>query len=135
MVEFYPDAALLPGVKRFTGDTVYYWLFTNDVTPNASHTIDSFTTVADILPLHKDIADFTLQSLGAHIARITATDLVFVSLASTYNVYGYMVTTSASGTTPAGDLIKAARFDGAPYVCSMTDMVNVVPTFALKPIS
>jgi len=129
----FPDVTLVPTLVRSLPTTLYYWFFLGNITPGTATTLSdlvggSWTAIGSVAG-----ADFTLTSLAAHIARVTAADIGYTnSSGSTVSPYGYFVTTGNAGSAPSGDLVLALRYDSAPLSIPNGDSLAVTPTIALK---
>lgn len=132
MVQFFPDATLLPSLHRLIGANLHYFIFANDITPGFGDELSDYTVTSDS-PTQQTVAAaaFTLDSVSGHIARVTAADVTFTWLHN-QTVYGYFVCTALAGADPAGDLVLAARFDTAPIAMVIGGTMNITPTLAIK---
>lgn len=133
MLQFFPDSTLLPALHRYIGTNLYYFLYSNNLTPGYATVLTDFTHVpfSDIHFQTVAAGSFTLDSISGHLARITAGDITFTCLVDTPAIYGYLVTTAESGGSPLDDLVVAARFD-TPLAMGVGDVFNLTPTLALK---
>ena len=135
MIQVFPDVTLVPSLLRLVSPTLYYWPYDNDVTPGHATVLGDFTfggLNAFIVP----VGNFTLTGVTSHVGKITAADGTFTNTSgSSQTVYGYFVTDADSGGAPSGNLVMAARFDGAPITVPDGGFINVTPTLALEQLS
>lgn len=98
-------------------------LFTNNLTVDRNNVIGDFIEPAWAGYASVTVApgDFTISTSG-HLTTALASPITFENTSgSGQNAYGYYVTNSA------GDLIAAARFDGAPITIPDGGTYPVVP--------
>jgi len=131
-VQVYPDdgkpTLLADGIPA----NLYYWGYVNDFTPDDNTVIGDLDVVSYIAGVNVPFADFTLNSLSAHVARSTAEDIAIENVGgSNTSVYGYFATDNISSGDPAGHLILALRFDDAPRFLDDGDSMAITPTIAL----
>lgn len=123
MIEVYPDAGLVELLLRLTDANVVYRLFANNVTPDRSTTLGSFTecSFSGYAAVTLTRSDFSLTGVVAHVGGIQALPVAFLNSSGTnQSAYGYYVTDSGNTI-----LLKAARFDSAPVVKADTESYMV----------
>lgn len=130
--QIYPDEKKLALLDSGIPSDLYYWLFTNDITPDDDTVTDDFDYPATTAGVHVQESDFTLSGVAAHVARRTAPDIaVGNESGSPVDAYGYFATSGISGSTPAGGTVLCCRFDDAPKTVEDGDFLPVTPTVAL----
>lgn len=132
-VQVFPDQNKLGQLDVGIPSILYYWLFTNDITPDDDSVTTDFAAPASTVGVDVANTDFTVSSLVAHVARRTAPDIgVPNNSGSPISAYGYFATNGiAGGVSPSGSCCLALRFDDAPRTVADGDAIAVTPTLAL----
>lgn len=129
MDQVYPDAALVPILRRFLVGDFHFHLFASPVT------IDQSTTLAALLAAEATFTgyavatvlatDFTSSSTSGHQGSVLAPAISFSNTSgSPQDIYGYFITDTTDAI-----LIAAAAFDGAPISVANAGSYPVVPIF------
>jgi hypothetical protein len=133
VIQVYPDDGLLQGLLQYLPTNLWYWLYSNNFAPDQNSTIGSFTVDTNFPGVAVPASAFTLQSLAAHVAHVTAADIAMTNGGgSTENVYGYFATDGISGGLPSGKLFLAAQFDSPPLAVVPGGSLPITPTISLK---
>lgn len=133
MNQVYPDEGLLPTLVRALPSDMWYWLFTNNVTPDQDTILSGLTADTTIGSIDVNGTDFTLTGVAGHVARVVAPDIAFENTTgSPRSVYGYFASSAIASGAPSGTIVLAARFDSAPIAIAAGGFLPVTPTLALK---
>lgn len=112
MNQIYPDAGLIPILRRIVTPSVVYHLYTNNVTPDRDTVLGDLTemTAAGYVEITVDDSDFSLDGVAAHVGSLLAAPIAFENTSGgALDAYGYFATNAAGD-----ELLAVARFDAAP---------------------
>jgi len=126
VTQIYPDAALVPILQRIVAGGVHVHLFANNVTPDQSTTLGTFTEAAWAGYAVQNVlaSAFSLTGVAGHVGGITAAAVAFGnSSGGNQSAYGYYVTDTTDTI-----LLWCARFDSAPIVQPNGGSWQVTPT-------
>jgi hypothetical protein len=140
VIQVFPDEDLVESLLNIVAPSIWYALFSNNLTPTDSNVIGDFTQAvigpgATLLAQKVLPGAFTLQAVSGHIGKITAPDITISNVSGfTVTVYGYLAGFGVTANAVT-DLLLAARFDVAPLVLAPGDTVNITPTLSLRSAS
>jgi hypothetical protein len=103
-------------------------LYTNNVTPDDTFTVGSFTEATFLGYASVALAGWTVPTVAAHLASTTANPITFTATGAYQSIYGWYVTDGA------GDYVCGGRDAAAPVVMSATVNTYQV-TFSLTAAS
>lgn len=122
MNQIYPDASLVPNLRRLANGDLHYNLTTTAGPYSRSTTLSSLHAGYAGGPLLVLAADFTLSGVAAHLGSLTALDIALPNdMGIAIDAAGYYVT-DVTDTF----LVCCAAFD-APVHMLAGDTINITP--------
>lgn len=128
MDQIYPDDGLETILTSVVAGGIDIHLFVNDLVPTLDSVLFDFTEAAwsGYVPITVPAVDFIFQAIAAHVAQLTAAPIFFTNTSGVdQQVYGYYATTPGGG-----NVLWAARFDGAPLPLPFLGSLPVTPGLA-----
>jgi hypothetical protein len=125
MNQIYPDTALAALANRISAGTIYYRLFTNNLTLSLDTVIGDFTEAGwtGYNAAGVSLYEWTLNFTVGHVyTQIAAARSFLYSSGAPVSAYGYYMTDA--GLT---EFLGCARFDGAPITKADGESFTVLP--------
>lgn len=112
-------------LQRVVGAGLLYHLYTNDVEPGLSDTLDSYTPAAwsGYAPILVPAVAWTIEGVSAHVGNLQAAAILFRNTSP-----GLVVVFGFYATDDTGmQLVCAGRFDAAPVTIAVGATYPVTP--------
>lgn len=130
MHQIHPDQGLVHQCIAVAQQFLKYRLFTNNLTLSQATVYSDFVEASGgggYAAVTYDEGDFTLDSVAAHIATITAADVVFSVSSGSQSIYGYYVTDSANTK-----VLACGKFSDAPRTLDASNPISIPAKWALQ---
>lgn len=130
MHQLHPDSSLLELCRRIAVDGLVFKLYTNNVTPDLSTVVGSFTEMSGgtgYAAVTIDDDAFGAGVVTAHLGIKSGDDIVFAVSSGSTSIYGYYVTNVAGSI-----LLACGRFSDAPKTLDSSNPIAVTPKVAFS---